>query len=94
MTPAEFWESTIAEIRDRMESHKRCEIAKVKQQAAMHYRLAALVSSAIAGKLPPIHEAYPGIYDPPEAKQDWRVAKVRLLKYADAHNRKRAVKQP
>ena len=89
MTPAEFWESTIAEIRDLMESYQRRETAKAKQQAAMNYRLSALVSSALVGKLPPIHEAYPGLFDPPDAGQDWRIAKVRLLRYAEAHNRKR-----
>lgn len=93
MTPVEFWESTISEIRDRMESYGRRETARVRERAAMDYRLAALIAEACFGKMPKPHEAYPGILEASKAVQDWRIMKERLMKYAVAHNRKRAVKR-
>lgn len=91
MTPKEFWESTVAEIRDRLESWGRRETARIRERAVMDYRLAALISSACFGKMPRPHEAYPGIFEPPDEIQDWRIMKERLSRYAAAHNRKRAV---
>lgn len=91
MTPADFWESTIAEVRDRLESYGRRETARIRERAAMDYRLAELIADACFGKMPRPHEAYPGIFEPPDEIQDWRIMKERLSRYAAAHNRKRAV---
>ena len=93
MTPDEYCKSTVGEVRDRIESYHRQQTAMVKQRAVMDYRMAALVSAACAGKMPPIHEAYPGMFDPPPIGQDWREAKARLLNFAAAHNRAMEVRK-
>ena len=86
MTPEGFWTSTLTEIRQVLESRERRLRLEMQRQAAMDYRHAFLVGAVFAGKAPPIHEAYPGLFE--EKRQDWRVAKERLMKYAEAHNRK------
>ena len=55
----------------------------------MGYRLANLVGSAFCGKFPAVQEAYPGLFEEPDKVQDWRIAKERLMRYAEAHNRRR-----
>ncbi len=90
MTPTEFWTATIAEIRQVLESRERCLKRELQQQAALDYRHAYLVAALFGGKSPSIHEVYPALFEE-EKKQDWRIAKERLLRYAEAHNRKRAV---
>lgn len=91
MTVEEFWTATITEIRQTLESHERCLKRQMQQQAVMDYRHACLVAASFGGKSPPLHEVYPWLFDPPSGQQDWRVAKERLLQYAQAHNRKREV---
>ena len=49
----------------------------------MDYRLANLIGSAFCGKFPAIHEAYPGLFEEPDKVQDWRIAKERLMRYAE-----------
>ena len=56
----------------------------------MDYQHAGIVVNLLAGKNRRIQEVYPWLFEQ-EEKQDWRIAKERLLHYADAHNRKRAV---
>lgn len=93
MTPTEFWSATLREIRQILESFQRRKRAELQQQAIMDYRHAYLVANVFAGKSLQLHEVYPGLFEEPDRQQDWRIAKERLLRYADAHNRKRAVKK-
>lgn len=55
----------------------------------MDYRLATLIGLAFCGKVPALHEAYPGLFDAPDGVQDWRIVKDRLMRYAEVHNRAR-----
>ena len=87
MTPTAFWTATITEIRQVLESRERCLKREMQQQAALDYRHAYLVAALFGGKSPSIHEVYPALFEE-EKKQDWRIAKERLLRYAEAHNKK------
>lgn len=89
MTAEGFWLSTPGEIADALLSYHRRRKAALTERAAMDYRLASLIGLAFCGKVPPLHEAYPGLFDAPDVVQDWRVAKDRLMRYAEAHNRAR-----
>lgn len=89
----EFWDMTLGEIGRVIESHNRREQQRMKERAAWDYRLAELIGSSVSrlfgGKYPPIQDAYPGLFEAADRRQDWRVAKERLLAYATQHNKKR-----
>ena len=89
MTAEGFWLSTPGEIADAALSHHRRRKAALTERASMDYRLAILIELAFCGKVPPLHEAYPGLFDAQDVVQDWRIAKERLMRYAEAHNRRR-----
>ena len=76
-----------------MESHSRRERQRIKERAAWDYRMAELIGASVSrlfgGKYPPIQDAYPGLFEEADRRQDWRIAKDRLLAYAAQHNRKR-----
>ncbi len=84
---------TLGEVMRAIESYNRRKAAEDKERAAWDYRLAELVGASVSrlfgGKYPPAHEAYPGILEQPRLGQDWRVAKDRLLRYTQAHNKRR-----
>ena len=88
----EFYEYTIIEINLTIDGYRK----KLATKAAMDYKLADLIGASVNrllsknAKMPTLHEAYPGLIAPERpAQQDWRVAKQRLLQYAEANNAKR-----
>ena len=89
----EYWLYTLAEIQITLKGYKM----RLATTAAMNYKQADLISAAVGRlfnkgvKFPPAHEAYPGLIEAPAARSqlDWRIAKQRLMKYAQAHNAKR-----
>lgn len=94
----EFWDMTLGELTRAMESHNRRERLRAKEQAAWDYRLAELIGASVSrlfgGKYPSIQNAYPGLFEAPDRRQDWRVAKERLMEYAARHNQKRKEGKP
>lgn len=84
---------TLGEIARAIESASRRAAQAARERAAFDYRLAELVGVSVSrlfgGKYPAAPEAYPGLLEQPAGGQDWRIAKERLLRYADNHNRRR-----
>jgi hypothetical protein len=93
----EYWELTYGEIALVIENHNEMEMQRVREQATMNYIHAHLVSLSVArlmdknAKYPPIHEVYSNLFEAPieEKKEDWRIVKERMSRYAEAHNKKR-----
>lgn len=93
----EFWLYTVEEINMTIEGYKK----RVATRAALDYRQADIMAMSINriiakdARFPTFNEAYPGFAleeqeDTGRPKQqDWRIAKARLLQYAEAHNAKR-----
>lgn len=76
------------------------ELMKMKENALNTYVLADLIGASVArlmdknAKYPTIDKVFPSLFEPQEPKQqDWRNAKDWLMKYADAHNKKRGEAQ-
>ena len=88
-----FWEMTFGEVTRAVESYNRRKQAADKERAAWDYRMAELIGASVSrlfgGKYPAVHEAYPGLFEETAGGQDWRIAKERLMRYADNHNRRR-----
>ena len=91
---SQYWYYTIPELNATVEGYRK----RLATQAAMDYKLADLIGSSVSrlmsknGKFPTLEEAYPGLIEPrrpTQQQQNWRVAKERLLQYANAHNAKR-----
>lgn len=94
----DFWELSFGEISLLISVHNKKEKQRIQEQATFNYSLANLIYISVArlmdknAKYPPIEEAYPNLFDSVEVQpkqQDWRIAKERLMKYAEAHNKKR-----
>ena len=94
----EFWDLTFGEISLLIKVRNKREKQRLQEAAAFNYSLAHLIGLSVArlmdknAKYPPIHEAFPNLFDDVDLtpkKQDWRIAKERLMRYAEAHNKKR-----
>lgn len=94
----EYWELTYGEIVDTIEAYNAIEKRRTQESAALVHQLANLVGISVSrlvdkdAKYPELHEAYPTLFEVPEpqkpVQQDWRIAKERLMRYAQAHNKK------
>lgn len=89
---------TIAEINLYIETENIKRKEEEKRNALLIYNHAYLVGIAVSAfnpisdgvKYPQIYEVFPEIFEREKPQQqDWRIAKERLLKFADAHNQKR-----
>lgn len=99
MSVFDFWDMTYGEILMTIEAYNERLLVNLKEKAVMDYQLANIIGLSVArlmdnnAKYPEIHEVYPSIFKEPETEKpvqvDWRVAKERLMKYTDAHNKKR-----
>ena len=89
---------TYGEIVATIEAYKANEKLRVREVAVFNHSLANLIGLSVArlmndkAKYPTLREAYPLIFadleDEKPAHQDWKVAKERLLQYAEANNKK------
>ncbi|MDT8715436.1 hypothetical protein IAI10_02035 [Clostridium sp. 19966] len=91
---------TYGETIDVIKANQKRIDDKVKLMATMAYKLGDLIKVAIGGlfdedvKYPSLTTAFPKIFDDIEElnkpkQQDWRIAKDRLLSYANHFNKKR-----
>lgn len=103
LTHEEYWNLTYGEIIGTIKANNRRRKEQLQEKATLDYNLANLIGISASrmmdkkAKMPPIEEAYPSLFSktqeqteskkPPQ--QDWRIMKERLLRYTDAHNRKR-----
>ena len=66
-----------------------------KMACANNYSLSILIRAAIGSaldsknKFPQIHEVFPDLFEDTSKQQDWRIAKERMMKFANNHNKKR-----
>lgn len=70
----EFWDMTLKEMLQVMESYKRKIDQQAKQNLAMNYNLAGLVSDFVARKLngkkiPSLYETFPALANPEDMKK-------------------------
>ena len=95
---SEYWYLTYGEIKATIDAHQANQKLHTREQASQNHSLANLIGLSVArlindeAEYPSLKEAYPGIFsdivDEP-VQQDWRLAKARLLQYAEANNKKR-----
>lgn len=101
ITVSDFWEMTYGEIVITIKAKNEVEKNRIREAATLNHHLANLIGLSVArlmdknAKYPSLQEAFPGMFDDivqeqqAPKQQDWRVAKERLMQYAEAHNRKR-----
>lgn len=95
----DFWDLTIAEIKLIVKVENQKTENRTKEEARKIYSLASLIGVAFASnnplcngkvKYPKIYEVFPSLFEAEKPQQqDWRIAKERLLNFANAHNAKR-----
>lgn len=94
---SEYWYLTYGEIKATIEAHQANTKLRIREQASLHHSLANLIGISVArlmndkAEYPSLKEAYPGIFSDlvdEKEPQDWRIAKARLLQYAEANNKK------
>ena len=100
ITLADFWNYSIDEIKIIITSYNQKQREEMKWQAQLNYSTAILIgrtTSAVLSngktKIPKIYELFPNLFErekPPQ--QDWRIAKERLMNFANSHNKQRGEK--
>ena len=95
---SEYWYLTYGEIRATIDAHQANTKLRIREQASLHHSLANLIGISVARLMndkveyPSLKEAYPGLFSDiveEPVQQDWRLAKARLLQYAEANNKKK-----
>lgn len=79
-----------------LKAHNDRLLREQKRDCANNYSLAILIGNSVASildkknKFPKIHEAFPELFEEMQPQQqDWRLAKERMLDFANHHNQKR-----
>lgn len=98
----EFWRLSIADIQLTMEARQKKEEDRLKLRLESIYFQAVMAGVATSfynpigkgvEKIPELYECFPELFKYEPKKQDWRVAKDRLLRFADAHNKQAREKE-
>ena len=95
----DFWNMTIAELIRAIESKKRIEKEKAKEQAAFNYILADLIGHSISriysssATMPKLEEAYSALFDSAEIEEKQQEKKdelsvLRFKQFAQNFNKK------
>lgn len=93
----DFWNMTLAELTRAIDSKKRVQQQEAREKACYDYILADLIGRSVgrlyssSGKLPELHEAYPGIFDIQEIEekkqaQQAELSAIRFKQFAKFHN--------
>ncbi len=103
--PLDFWDLTILEIRDMIESHNRITIQKQKEKIVESYRLSQMIANNVSlllskeAKLLDVWDYAPELFKEERAKvekarqeQEMRMHKERMRAFAESHNRKMKMK--
>ena len=81
-----------------MEAYQKKEEDKLRLEIELKYFQAIVTGASTSfynpigkgvDKIPELHECFPELFEYEPKKQDWRVAKDRLLRFAAAHNKAR-----
>lgn len=103
--PLDFWDLTILEIRDMIESHNRVTIQKQKEKIVESYRLSQMIANNVSlllskeAKPLDIWDYAPDLFqeerdqvEKARQEQEMRMHKERMRAFAESHNRKMKMK--
>nr|DAK17855.1 MAG TPA: hypothetical protein [Caudoviricetes sp.] len=103
--PLDFWDLTILEIRDMIESHNRVTIQKQKEKIVESYRLSQMIANNISlllskeAKPLDVWDYAPDLFqeerdqvEKARQEQEMRMHKERMRAFAESHNRKMKMK--
>lgn len=103
--PLDFWDLTILEIRDMIESHNRVTIQKQKEKIVESYRLSQMIANNVSLLLskeakpldvwdyaPELFQEERNQVEKARQEQEMRMHKERMRAFAESHNRKMKMK--
>ena len=103
--PLDFWDLTILEIRDMIESHNRVTIQKRKEKIIESYRLSQMIANNVSLLLskeakplevwdyaPELFEKEREQVEQARLTQELKLHKERMRMFAESHNRKLKMK--
>ena len=103
--PLDFWDLTILEIRDMIESHNRVTIQKQKEKIVESYRLSQMIANNVSLLLskeakpldvwdyaPELFQEERDQIEKARQEQEMRMHKERMRAFAESHNRKMKMK--
>lgn len=92
LSPDEFWNMSAGEAEQIISAKLKRRYEDSKQRMALVWKLGALCSYSFNDpkKYPPLHEAFPGVFNEEPKQTDWRIIKARMAEYSEA---KRQVKK-
>ena len=103
--PLDFWDLTILEIRDMIESHNRVTIQKQKEKIVESYRLSQMIANNVSLLLskeakpldvwdyaPDLFQEEKDQVEKARQEQEMRMHKERMRAFAESHNRKMKMK--
>lgn len=99
--PLDFWDLTILEIRDMIESHNRVTIQRQKEKIVESYRLSQMIANNVSlllskeAKPLDVWDYAPDLFqeerdqvEKARQEQEMRMHKERMRAFAESHNRK------
>ena len=103
--PLDFWDLTVLEIRDMIESHNRVTIQKQKEKIIESYRLSQMIANNVSLLLskeakplevwdyaPELFEKERDQVEQARLAQELRLHKERMRMFAESYNRKMKMK--
>nr|DAV19462.1 MAG TPA: hypothetical protein [Caudoviricetes sp.] len=103
--PLDFWDLTILEIKDMIESHNRVTIQKQKEKIVESYRLSQMIANNVSlllskeAKPLDVWDYAPDLFqeerdqvEKARQEQEMRMHKERMRAFAESHNRKMKMK--
>nr|DAS29625.1 MAG TPA: hypothetical protein [Caudoviricetes sp.] len=103
--PLDFWDLTILEIRDMIESHNRVTIQKQKEKIVESYRLSQMIANNVSLLLskeakpldvwdyaPDLFQEERNQVEKARQEQEMKMHKERMRAFAESHNRKMKMK--
>lgn len=103
--PLDFWDLTILEIRDMIESHNRVTIQKQKEKIVESYRLSQMIANNVSLLLskeakpldvwdyaPDLFQEERNQVEKARQQDEMRLHKERMRMFAESHNRRMKMK--
>lgn len=103
--PLDFWDLTILEIRDMIESHNRVTIQKQKEKIVESYRLSQMIANNVSLLLskeakpldvwdyaPDLFQEEKDQVEKARQEEEMRLHKERMRAFAESHNRRMKMK--
>lgn len=86
LSPDEFWNMSAGEAEQIISAKLKRRYEDSKQRMALVWKLGALCSYSFNDpkKYPPLHEAFPGVFNEEPKQTDWRIIKARMAEYSEA----------